>query len=132
MALERYYSLFHVLKGFNDYFTPDSTLFLDYCLWFLERDFNTLKTSYCKRTERLETPKLNLWEISHVICVFDRPFDKGNSLFFEDAKVQITLTSKEDFEAELNLCKEAGYKYGCVLYLPSEEIIPLEHVEEIM
>ena len=56
----------------------------------------------------------------------------GNSLFFEDAKVQITLTSKEDFEAELNLCKEAGYKYGCVLYLPSEEIIPLEHVEEIM
>ena len=132
MALERYYSLFHVLKGFNNYFTPDSTLFLDYCLWFLERDFNTLKTSYCKRTERLETPKLNLWEISHVICVFDRPVDKGNSLFFEDAKVQIILTSKEDFEAELNLCKEAGYKYGCVLYLPSEEIIPLEHVEEIM
>ena len=132
MALEKCYTLFDVFKGFNEYFTPDSTLFLDYCLWFLERDFNTLKTCFCKRPERLETPRLNLWEITHVICVFDRPFDKCNSLFFEDAKVQIILTSEEDFEAELNLCKETGYKYGCVLYLPSEEIIPLECVEEIL
>ncbi len=132
MALERYYSLFHVLKGFNDYFTPDSTLFLDYCLWFLERDFNTLKTSYCKRTERLETPQLNLWEITHVICVFDKPVDMVNPHFLEDVKVQIILTSEEDFETENNMCKEAGYLYGCVLYLPSEEIIPLEKVNEIL
>ena len=56
-------------------------------------------------------------------------FKKG---FFEDAKVQIILTSEEDFETELNLCKETGYKYGCVLYLPSEEIIQLEKVNEIL
>lgn len=132
MALERYYSLFHVFKGFNDYFAPDSTLFLDYCLWFLERDFNTLKTCYCKRPERLETPRLNIGEITRVLCVFDKPFENGNPLFFEDAKVQIILTSEEDFEAELGICKEAGYLYGCVLYLPSEEIIPLEKVNEIL
>ena len=132
MALERYYTLFHVFKGFNDYFTPNSDLFLDYCLWFLERDFNTLKTCYNKQPERLETPRINFFETTRVLCVFDKPFDKENPHFLEDVKVQIVLTSEEDFEAELNLCKEAGYKYGCVLYLPSEEIIPLEHVEEIM
>jgi len=56
----------------------------------------------------------------------------GNHHFLEYAKVQIILTSEEDFEAEINLCKETGYKYGCVLYLPSEEIFPLECVEEIL
>ena len=130
MALD--YTLFNVFKRFNDYFTPDSNLFLDYCFWFLERRFNTLKTCFCKRTEKLETPRIHPWDITHVICVLDRPFDKDNPHFFEDVKVQIILTSEEDFETELNLCKEAGYKYGYVLYLPSEEIIPLEHVEEIM
>ena len=132
MALERYYSLFHVFKEFNVYFTPDSTLFLDYCLCFLERDFNTLKTCYCKRPERLETPRLNIGEITRVLCVFDKPYDMGNPHFLEDVKVQMILTSEEDFEAELNICKEAGYLYGCVLYLPSEEIIPLEQVNKIL
>ena len=130
MALD--YTLFNVFKGFNDYFTPNSTMFLDYCLWFLERNFNTMKTCYNKRPEMLETPRIHPWDITHVICVLDRPFDKDNPHFFEDVKVQIILTSEEDFETELNLCKEAGYKYGCVLYLPSEEIVPLEQVGEIM
>ena len=132
MALERYYTLFHVFKGFNDYFTPNSDLFLDYSLWFLERDFNTFKTCYNKRPERLETPRINFFETTRVLCVFDKPFYSDNPHFLEDVKVQIVLTSEEDFEAELNLCKETGYKYGCVLYLPSEEIIPLECVEEIL
>lgn len=132
MALEKYYTLFHVFKGFNDYFTPDSNLFLDYCLWFLERDFNTFKTCYNKRPERLETPRINFFETTRVLCVFDKPFDRDNPHFLEDVKVQIVLTSEEDFELELNLCKEAGYKYGCVLDLPTEEIIPLEQVKSIM
>ena len=97
MALDKYYGLGSVLRDLNNYFTPDNNMFMDYCMWFLEKDFNTLKTCYCKRVEKLDIPFGNLGG-NRVLCVFNIPFE-GTPLFFEEVKMQIVLTTEEDIDA---------------------------------
>lgn len=129
MALDKYYGLGSVLRDLNNYFTPDNNMFMDYCMWFLEKDFNTLKTCYCKRVEKLDIPFGNLGG-NRVLCVFNIPFEKGNPLFFEEVKMQIVLTTEEDIDAEIELCKDAGYLYGYVLDTRTEEITSLGYLGE--
>ena len=128
MALDKYYGLGSVLRDLNNYFTPESNLFMDYCLWFLERDFNTLKTCYCKRVEKLDIPFGNIGG-NRVLCVFNIPFE-GTPLFFEEVKMQIVLTTEEGIDAEIELCKDAGYLYGYVLNTRTEEITSLGYLGE--
>lgn len=129
MALEKYYCLFDVIRSFNNYFTPDSSLFSDYCLWFLERGFHILNTCYCKRTETLENVSLGP-EITRALCVFDKPFDKGNPHFFEDVKVCIVLTNEDNLDLEISSCKDEGFFYGYLWDKKSEEVTPLGYLGE--
>ena len=131
MALVRKYDfrLYEILKMLNGYFTPDSTVFFDYCVNTLDKHNSFLRSRFCKRDVPLDDYDISS-DIICVLCAFNIPSDislveVNNILQF---KMQIVFCKENELESEIELCKNLGFTYGYLLNPHTNEIANLGYL----
>ena len=132
MALVRKYDfrLYEILKMLNGYFTPDSTVFFDYCVNTLDKHNSFLRSRFCKRGVPLADMSINP-DIDCVLCVFNIPSDLSlvntNDIF--KMKMQIVFCKENELESEKELCKNLGFSYGYLLNPHTNEVTNLGYLK---